>query len=244
MKQVQEKNEKYLLAKWQVREGDIYSINDKHTYIIGDNMSVELPKVDTILTDPPYQTTDIHFDKEGYDKSIYTRLLECIGSGYLIAFGGVELLGYIASVWSTRYTGVWLKPQGALRYPTAKKPMSRSEFYGVFCKRGTQVKDLTYNTIYYEGQPYRKVGSDGYVTFNKGTRVYTDVIEAPNKPCMQHMERTAHPTQKPIHLLSVLLQKLTNEGDTVLDCFAGSGSTLHACDVTNRVCVSIEKSLL
>ena len=32
----------------------------------------------------------------------------------------------------------------------------------------------------------------------------------------------------------------SNPDDAVLDCFAGSGSTLLACENTNRVCYAIE----
>ena len=42
-----------------------------------------------------------------------------------------------------------------------------------------------------------------------------------------------HPTQKPVRLLERLLALTTNEGDFVLDPFAGSGSTAIAC-INNR----------
>lgn len=43
-----------------------------------------------------------------------------------------------------------------------------------------------------------------------------------------------HPTQKPILLMELLVKTYTNKGDIVLDCFAGSGSTLKAAKNTNR----------
>lgn len=43
-----------------------------------------------------------------------------------------------------------------------------------------------------------------------------------------------HPTQKPVRLLERLLALTTNEGDFILDPFAGSGSTGIACINTNR----------
>ena len=49
-----------------------------------------------------------------------------------------------------------------------------------------------------------------------------------------------HPTQKPIELLKRVILANTNEGDTVLDCFSGSGSTMIACDLTNRSFVGCE----
>ena len=49
-----------------------------------------------------------------------------------------------------------------------------------------------------------------------------------------------HPTQKPVALLEDLIQTYSNEGDTVLDFTAGSGSTGVACVNTNRRFIGIE----
>lgn len=49
-----------------------------------------------------------------------------------------------------------------------------------------------------------------------------------------------HPTQKPIEVMKWLIERLTNKGDIVLDCFMGSGSTGVACLITNRRFVGIE----
>ncbi|TON97269.1 site-specific DNA-methyltransferase, partial [Vibrio parahaemolyticus] len=38
-----------------------------------------------------------------------------------------------------------------------------------------------------------------------------------------------HPTIKPLPLLEKLIRNSSQEGDTVLDCFMGSGSTGVAC---------------
>lgn len=43
-----------------------------------------------------------------------------------------------------------------------------------------------------------------------------------------------HPTMKPIRLLARLINNSSNEQDIVLDAFAGSGSTLIACEQTVR----------
>lgn len=43
-----------------------------------------------------------------------------------------------------------------------------------------------------------------------------------------------HPTQKPVNILKRLIEIFTDEGDTVIDPCAGSGSTLRACKELNR----------
>ena len=50
-----------------------------------------------------------------------------------------------------------------------------------------------------------------------------------------------HITPKPIDLLETILKHTTDENDTVLDCFAGSGSLAQACLNTGRKCILIEK---
>ena len=50
-----------------------------------------------------------------------------------------------------------------------------------------------------------------------------------------------HPTQKPVKLIEELILTYTNEGETVLDNCAGSGTTAIACINTNRNYILIEK---
>jgi len=49
-----------------------------------------------------------------------------------------------------------------------------------------------------------------------------------------------HSTQKPVDLLEYLINKTSDENQTVLDCFMGSGSTGVACLNTNRNFIGIE----
>jgi len=51
-----------------------------------------------------------------------------------------------------------------------------------------------------------------------------------------------HPTQKSLLLFEALIKKHSNEGDTVLDTFLGSGTTAVACKNTNRICKGCEVS--
>lgn len=57
-----------------------------------------------------------------------------------------------------------------------------------------------------------------------------------------HDKDRFHPTQKPVALLEDLILKHSNENDTVLDCFAGSGSTAVAAHNTNRNFIGCELS--
>lgn len=54
-------------------------------------------------------------------------------------------------------------------------------------------------------------------------------------------EHGKHPSQKPLQLMERIVLAGTNPKDKVLDCFAGSGSTLVACDRLNRHWYGIER---
>ena len=53
-------------------------------------------------------------------------------------------------------------------------------------------------------------------------------------------ERNGHITPKPVDMIANILLHSSNEGDLVLDCFVGSGSTLEACVKTGRRGIGIE----
>ena len=49
-----------------------------------------------------------------------------------------------------------------------------------------------------------------------------------------------HPTSKPLDLLSYPIGNSSQENAIVIDTFGGSGSTLMACEKTNRICYTME----
>jgi len=52
----------------------------------------------------------------------------------------------------------------------------------------------------------------------------------------------SYPTEKNLDLLKFIIEASSNEGETVLDCFAGSGTTLIAAQTLNRCWIGIDKS--
>lgn len=87
-------------------------------------------------------------------------------------------------------------------------------------------------------------------TITMTDKQYEDYLEylttAPNvqdvkKPTKKEFgEDNKHPTIKPIKLMEWLVKLTTNEGDIVLDIFAGSGTTLSAAENLNRKATGIE----
>lgn len=51
-----------------------------------------------------------------------------------------------------------------------------------------------------------------------------------------------YPTEKSLDLLKFIVEASSNEGDLVLDCFCGSGTTLVAAQILNRNWIGIDKS--
>jgi len=49
-------------------------------------------------------------------------------------------------------------------------------------------------------------------------------------------------TEKSLDLLKFIIEASSNEGDLVLDCFAGSGTTLIAAQTLNRNWIGIDRS--
>ncbi|MDR7001579.1 site-specific DNA-methyltransferase [Neobacillus niacini] len=53
--------------------------------------------------------------------------------------------------------------------------------------------------------------------------------------------KTKHPTQKPVRLIEDIIKYSSNEGDIVLDCFMGSGTTAVAAARLNRNFIGFER---
>lgn len=59
----------------------------------------------------------------------------------------------------------------------------------------------------------------------------------------KNKNRQNHPTQKPEGLFERMILASSNEGDTVLDPFVGSGTSMRVCQQTNRIGIGIELNL-
>ena len=87
------------------------------------------------------------------------------------------------------------------------------------------------------GNPRRKV----YLDESKGIRVqdlWLDVPDAHN----QNIKITGYPTEKNYDLLKRIIHASSNPGDLVIDCFSGSGTTLHVASDLGRSWIGIDSS--
>ena len=87
------------------------------------------------------------------------------------------------------------------------------------------------------GNPRRKI----YFNKDKGIPVqdiWMDVQDSLN----QNIKITGYPTEKNPYLLERIIKASSNKGDIVLDCFAGSGTTLDVAEQLGRRYVGIDNS--
>lgn len=79
------------------------------------------------------------------------------------------------------------------------------------------------------GTPRRKMWADE----SKGSAVQNILLNF-RDPFTQNHKITGYPTEKNIDLLTLLISAATNPSDLVVDCFAGSGTTLEAAATLGR----------
>ena len=87
------------------------------------------------------------------------------------------------------------------------------------------------------GANFMNDGEIAWTSFQKAVRIYRYAkIGRDNKEPIR-----LHPTQKPLALFKWILDKYSEEGQTILDPFAGSGTTAIACHDLKRNFICIEK---
>jgi len=81
-----------------------------------------------------------------------------------------------------------------------------------------------------------------WTSFTSATRIFKWRWNGMLQEDMKNKEHRVHPTQKPVGLFKKILMKYSKEGDAICDPFLGSGTTLEACQDTNRNCIGFEIS--
>lgn len=185
--------------------------------------------VDLVLTDPPYNIArdnnfhtmgragidfgewDKGFDLFSYIDEVY-RVLDKNGS--FIVFNDWKNLGDIAKY--AENLGFVTKDMIRLE---KSNPMPRN-------------RDRRYITDY---------ECAIWFTMPKAKWVFNRQDDKYQRPKFVHsIDKGLHPTQKSLKLMEELVKIHSNEGQSVLDCFMGSGTTGVACKSLNRNFIGIE----
>lgn len=208
--------------------------------------SIPDKSIDMIKSDMPFGTTKCKWDTV-VDLCIlwkhYERIIKDNGAILLNAQTPFDKVLGASNLKLLRYEWIWEKTSATGHYNAKKMPMKAHENILVFYKnlptynpqitngheRKTAHKRITLNSEVYNSN----TASTDYDSTDRYPRSVLKFASDKQKMCL-------HPTQKPLALEEYLIKTYTNEGDLVLDSFAGSGTTGEACDNLNRRCILIE----
>jgi site-specific DNA-methyltransferase (adenine-specific) len=99
--------------------------------------------------------------------------------------------------------------------------------------RSNEITPAMENKYCHEDENGRYMLNYGVKYYLKGGKRYDDVWDIPSISPTAY-ERTGYPTQKPESLLERIILSSSDEGDTVLDLFGGSGTTAAVAEKLNR----------
>lgn len=213
------------------KAGDIWKLG-RHRLICGDSTKEETykslmedKKANLVVTDPPYNVNyegsagKIKNDNMDTDK-FYNFLLD--------AFSNMEkVMADDASIY------VFHADTEGLNF---RKAFNDAGFYLSGCciwKKPSLV--LGRSPYQWQHEPclygWKKKGKHQWYSGRKETTIWE--FEKPKK-------NADHPTMKPIALLAYPISNSSMSNTLILDPFGGSGSTLIACEQTDRSCYTIE----
>ena len=215
---------------------------------------IEDNSIDAIITDPPYGTTACKWDSVIPFDLMWEQLNRIIKpNGAIVLFGSEPFSSALrmSNINNFKYDWIWEKNIASNFMGTKYQPLKYYENISVFNKHNFYpIKEAKTSKSSLERYKYKLKGSDkkkdilgGFVDDGKA-RVFDSKMNFPNsirkiKVVPRH-KGTLHPTQKPTPLMEYLIKTYTNENETVLDFTMGSGSTIVACQNTNRNGIGIE----
>jgi len=221
----------------------------------GDCLEVmkELPdnSVDFILTDLPYGNSGLNWDKVIPNNVMWEQLKRIRKNKTAIALFGVEPFSSylrLSNIDEYKYDWIWIKSKSGNFLNAKNAPLKYSENISIF-SNGATANNNKNRSIYYP-QDLKKINivkkdvKGKYHQTRKSRNNGTYVAKYENYPknilYFNSVNKTIHPTQKPVALLEYLIKTYTLENETVLDFTMGSGSTGVACVNTNRNFIGIE----
>jgi len=216
--------------------------------IKGDCLEVmkQIPSgsVDAIITDPPYGTTACKWDSVIDFTLMWEQLNRIIKpNGAIVLFGSEPFSSALrmSNIKNYKYDWKWNKKAGGNPLNAKKQPLKIYEDIIVFNKHNYYpIKEIR-GKLRKKGGLTKQPEHTGKVDLKYSTvnnEYYpTAIIEISNAK----KTGKVHPTQKPVELMEYLIKTYTNENETVLDFTMGSGSTMVACQNTNRNGIGIEQ---
>ena len=242
--------------------GKLNDVNNlRNKVVCGDAFAVfhKLPKnaFDLLFADPPYNLTK-DFGSETFRERSGSEYEEWLDSWLTLC---VPLLKPTASVYicGDWRSGAAIQNVGSRYFKLRNRiTWEREKGRGAKANWKNAAEDIWFFTVSDEYTfdldavkqrrrvlaPYRQNGEPKDWTADRAgnyrdthpSNLWTDI----SVPFWSMPENTDHPTQKPEKLLAKIILASTNEGDLVLDPFAGSGTTAVAAKKLGRSFLAIE----
>lgn len=224
------------IAEARTKRGDIYTLGS-HRVMCGDATSkddmerlMDGARADMVFTDPPYNigfSYNKHNDKLKYEdyKSFCRRFFELLQCERVIITPGPKNLSVWHDILKIRDIG-WTHETSndAVEYDEAvwHKSNARS---GASCFYFRTCEPIIF---YGRFKKYRRTDFFSYARSIKQEKRDAEKAVSHYAP------------GKPIALVTDIIKSFSEQGEIVLDAFLGSGSTLIACQNTNRICYGME----
>jgi len=225
-----------LNKKWQVHPGDLWQCGD-HRIICGDCTDPAVvervmmgEKADMVFTDPPYGVSVVGND------NIHGKI------------GGDKPYGKVGG--NIVKAKVYSVIEGDDSIEAAKNALSvLADIKNQIVFGGNYFTDFLSPSRCWIVWDKENSGNFAdaelaWTSFDKGVKLYHWLWNGLSRKGERKEELVSrvHPTQKPVGLLKLILEDFSEPGDTVIDPFLGSGTTLIACENTGRKCRGIEIS--
>ena len=199
-----------------------------------------LDPVDLVLTDPNYGVTQNIWDnlkitKECFD--LVTAPLVCTCQNPASA----ELI--VRYKKRFKWSDVWEKTQAVGFLNCKVMPMRQHEDILVFASGKIPFYPQVMQKSKVNIRPHGKTAqSSNYGKFNEDRErtIKQDETYPRSIITFANCQNGLHPTQKPISLFQYLISSFSISGDTILDPFMGSGTTLVAAKELGRKAIGIE----
>jgi DNA modification methylase len=219
------------------------------TLYLGDCRDIfpTLGKVDAVIADPPYGTTQCAWDAVIPLEDMWAGIAQVIAPGCPIVLFGSEPFSSTLRMSNLRrfkYDWIWDKPKGTGFLNAKKQPLRGHEVLSVFCdgqaryfpqKTSGHNRKATFRGAHLQTDVYGEMRGDYH--YDSTERYPRSVITFSTDT----QNSSEHPTQKPVALLQYLVLTYSQRGDTVLDFAMGSGTTGVACAIERRQFIGIER---
>lgn len=220
--------------------GDIW-LCGKHRVMCGDStdeasafLLLEGQQADMVFTDPPYGVSyadkNESLNKASTGNRIQTEIMNDHLQGDALGAFFLAIFSTMAAVMKPGCPFYVCAPQGGeqmmmmmMMMMKAGIPM-RHEL--IWIKNNHVLGRADYH---YKHEPilYGWKDGAGHPWYGGRDKFSTWHVDKP-------MQSKLHPTMKPVELVEIALENSSKRGDTVLDLFGGSGTTLIACEKTGR----------